>query len=363
MLEQTAFLEKYPSCSDSFARATEAGLTWETLQALHDDYILIHAALEPTGNDVVSRLRRLDAVHSLRFRVKDPEHLVEKVIRKQADAPADPITVDNYRQVITDLVGVRALHLFKDEWRSIHEFIRETWSLHEKPVANVREGDPDEIIQMYESAGCEVRKRNIGYRSVHYVVQSQPTKAITLVEIQVRTLFEEGWSEIDHRVRYPYHVDDPLLTHFLLVFNRLVGSADEMASFLRFLQRYMEEQQQIVDASQAEYIRRIEDLETKIQHSQMKTEEKEAAVAGLESLSAQLTSGQREKANRVAHYLQEYYRQTMLFPEWFRASDSDVVDEIRLRKLLRERISPDVKETDEGKGNPALSEDEHENDS
>jgi putative GTP pyrophosphokinase len=38
---------------------------------------------------------------------------------------------------------------------------------------------------------------------VHYVVRTQAKKQRYFVEIQLRTLFEEGWSEIDHAVRYP----------------------------------------------------------------------------------------------------------------------------------------------------------------
>ena len=54
-----------------------------------------------------------------------------------------------------------------------------------------------------------------------------------LVEIQVRTVFEEAWSEIDHLMRYPYDVDNPIITEYLGIFNRIVGSADEMGTFIK----------------------------------------------------------------------------------------------------------------------------------
>jgi ppGpp synthetase/RelA/SpoT-type nucleotidyltranferase len=53
------------------------------------------------------------------------------------------------------------------------------------------------------------------------------------VEIQGRTLFEEGWSEIDHDIVYPYHKDDELLTDYSKLLNRLAGLADEMSSYFR----------------------------------------------------------------------------------------------------------------------------------
>ena len=53
------------------------------------------------------------------------------------------------------------------------------------------------------------------------------------VEIQGRTLFEEGWSEIDHDIVYPYFKDDVMLNDFSTLLNRLSGMADEMSSYFR----------------------------------------------------------------------------------------------------------------------------------
>ena len=76
--------------------------------------------------------------------------------------------------------------------------------------------------------------REHGYRSVHYLVSIDITKVLNIsVEIQVRTVFEEAWSEIDHIMRYPYDVDNPIITEYLGIFNRIVGSADEMGTFLK----------------------------------------------------------------------------------------------------------------------------------
>src|SRR5262249_2696289 len=74
-----------------------------------------------------------------------------------------------------------------------------------------------------------------GYRSVHYVCSTQPLQRKVLAEIQVRTIFEEGWSEVDHRVRYPNYSNDQLVAYFLTIFNRLAGSADEMGTFVQGL--------------------------------------------------------------------------------------------------------------------------------
>ena len=87
----------------------------------------------------------------------------------------------------------------------------------------------------FEEEGFEVRNHPAGYRSVHYVIESSPVKRKIITEIQVRTIFEEGWSEIDHKVRYPNFSDNDLIRCFLEIFNRMAGSADDMGAFVQGL--------------------------------------------------------------------------------------------------------------------------------
>ena len=72
------------------------------------------------------------------------------------------------------------------------------------------------------------------------------------MEIQIRTLFEERWGEIDHHILYPYKKSDPMLTEFSELLNRLSGMGDEMASFLQTaLRRLQREFQAKADSSQS----------------------------------------------------------------------------------------------------------------
>ena len=61
------------------------------------------------------------------------------------------------------------------------------------------------------------------------------------MEIQGRTLFEEGWSEIDHDIVYPYFQNDEMLKDFSTLLNRLSGMADEMSSYFRRMKGVKEE--------------------------------------------------------------------------------------------------------------------------
>lgn len=62
----------------------------------------------------------------------------------------------------------------------------------------------------------------------------------------MRTLFEEGWGEIDHRIVYPYYQDDMLFQQYTSLLNRLTGLADEMSSFFCEVKRLEEEHLQRV---------------------------------------------------------------------------------------------------------------------
>jgi len=196
-----AFQERYRISDEAMAAA---GMDWADLEAIHRDHVKRSPELDDVAQLVARRLSRLDEVHSTRTRVKGPEHLLEKIIRKRAQGALPAITPESYTQHITDLIGVRALHLLKNEWRAIHEAICGTWDLKERPQANVRKGDSAEVVEQFRKEDCEIREHPDGYRSVHYLLKCAPQRTEHIVEVQVRTIFEEGWSEIDHRVRYPY---------------------------------------------------------------------------------------------------------------------------------------------------------------
>ncbi len=223
--------------SDEEFRQTE--LNAEALEQVYHRHCAGVADLEFAASYIAQRLQRLPMVHSLKTRVKDPSHLISKIIRKKLERPEEEIDLEKYDERITDLIGLRALHLFKDDWHDIHHFVMKTWDLYESPIAYVREGDPKEIQARFKEEGCDVREHPFGYRSIHYVLKFSPDKKTALAELQVRTIFEEGWSEIDHRVRYPRHSEDPFLAEFLAIFNRLAGSSDEMGTFLRRLCQFL----------------------------------------------------------------------------------------------------------------------------
>lgn len=74
------FLSKFNITQDDFDKT---GYNWNDLKKIKANYLTLKPELEPTANDIVSRMFKARKVHSIRFRIKDEDHLIEKIIRKK----------------------------------------------------------------------------------------------------------------------------------------------------------------------------------------------------------------------------------------------------------------------------------------
>lgn len=223
--ERADFREEFNITSEKFR---DSGLTWDELEQIAEHFEPRRNGHLDTVKLYANVLQTCPGVHSLSYRVKKTGHLLEKIIRKNPEymAEGDCLSVTNYEQKITDLMGIRLLILFKEDWIGIHEKIMKNYNdiLWEPPFVYVRKGDD---VSLYEG---KIRIReDKPYRSAHYVIRSETGHGI---EIQVRTLYEEAWSEIDHRIRYPYDLTNEMINNYLNMLNRLTGMGDEMGTFV-----------------------------------------------------------------------------------------------------------------------------------
>jgi len=258
LIAKEEFLKKYNISEDLFRSAE---MTWEDLCDIYEDFhgnkhnkyegILkdfTETYLEDMNKGREDGEERIK-VHSIHSRVKDPEHLIAKIIRKKQENQNKyrKLNKMNYEKFITDLIGIRCLILFKADWKSFHKYIISQFEneadcyikdslrdfdddenhfyIAEKPKVHIRNGDARDIYDELLPPACILDGKV--YRSVHYIIKY---KGVYL-EIQVRTLFEEGWGEVDHAVIYPYFQNDQVLKEYTELLNRLSGLADEMGSF------------------------------------------------------------------------------------------------------------------------------------
>ncbi len=167
-------------------------------------------------------------LHSIKSRFKDMDHIKKKIERKHSEV--DPITPNNVFDRITDIIGVRILHLCQRDFSYVNACVedqieRGDWFFHEPPKAYT--WDP-ESREFFESFGLNVEVKESFYTSIHYVVRPRADSEVAC-EIQVRTLFEEIWGEIDHQINYPTPTENLACQEQIRVLARLVGAGSRLA--------------------------------------------------------------------------------------------------------------------------------------
>lgn len=256
MINKAEFFKTYNLTDEDLVNA---GVTWQELELIAESYEAIEKDLRAIGKDFINEyLYDIEkaGIHSYRYRTKATGHLLEKVIRKKTENPERFEGMDhtNFHRYMTDLIGIRVFYLYREDWTHFHYYItREFENNPDKYVSN-RELDFDEDVnhnyiaerpkvykrpgdtKIYDENELDVKSDGI-YRSLHYIIKYKGY----YIEIQGRTLFEEGWSEIDHDIVYPYYRDDNALKDFSTLLNRLSGMADEMSSYFRRMKQERED--------------------------------------------------------------------------------------------------------------------------
>jgi putative GTP pyrophosphokinase len=198
-----------------------------------DNQVSFNRLLSQLKVNVETSTRLMELAHSVKARVKDPEHLRAKLIRKSLEAKAlgkdFPYTQENLFSKVNDLAGFRILHLYTKQIEEINRellvlFDEERWVKLEGPSARTWD---DESRHYFEKIGIETENSETLYTSVHYVVQPNSKSELTC-EIQVRTLMEEVWGEVDHKINYPDKADSLSCREQIKVLARVTSSASRL---------------------------------------------------------------------------------------------------------------------------------------
>ena len=125
MIDKGEFLKRYNMTEADFQAAK---ISWRELKAIYQDYCKIEGKLREIGKDFVDEylydIERA-GIHSYRYRIKEPGHLLEKIIRKRDEQEGKFAKIDrhNYHKYITDLIGIRVFFLYREDWIHFHSYI------------------------------------------------------------------------------------------------------------------------------------------------------------------------------------------------------------------------------------------------
>lgn len=214
--------KKVRELDESDCLAGSKPLTKELCYEVYNNYDIVSEKREEIKQDLVNVLGKLEQVHLQSGRVKTKESLIEKIIRKRyeyVDSQTSGYAIidsTNYSDIITDLVGIRLIVNYRGKWQDIHEEVLRMFPLMdlssydgkehlshidgksflaEIPKVYYAKGDS---IDQYLAANLKTEEHTQGYRSIHYIISYQNC----YVELQVRTIYDEAWSDCDHSYVY-----------------------------------------------------------------------------------------------------------------------------------------------------------------
>jgi putative GTP pyrophosphokinase len=133
-------------------------------------------------------------VHSIEARAKEIESFGRKVL-EPSDADPDEPKYPNPLADITDLAGVRVITFFPRTLEKVGDIILSEFSVTEK-------SDKAQVL---------LKEEKFGYASIHYLVRLKGNRTELLeysrfkgllAEIQVRTILQHAWAEIEHDIQY-----------------------------------------------------------------------------------------------------------------------------------------------------------------
>jgi putative GTP pyrophosphokinase len=133
-------------------------------------------------------------VHRVEYRAKDPGSFGRKSGTPSETDPNSPKYPEPLKQ-ITDLAGVRIIAYFPKTVTDINSLIN----------------DEFEIVEQFDKGQELIEEERFGYQSVHYLVRLKPERvrlaeyerfANAVAEVQVRTILQHAWAEIEHDIQY-----------------------------------------------------------------------------------------------------------------------------------------------------------------
>ncbi len=158
-------------------------------------------------------------IHSIEARAKSLETLGAKVMKPSESNPNAPKYPEPLAE-ITDLAGVRVITFFPRTVEAIDECVNAEF----------------EVVEKVDLSASLEKEERLGYQSVHYLVRLTGDRTHLpeyrqfdglKAEIQVRTVLQHAWAEIEHDIQYKSPVTIPsAIRHRFMALAGLLEIAD-----------------------------------------------------------------------------------------------------------------------------------------
>jgi putative GTP pyrophosphokinase len=306
------------------------------------------------------------AVASVQARAKDVDSFGEKAASLHELDPSQP-RYPRPLADITDLAAARVITFFPKSVAVVDAL------LHKEFV----------VLERTDKADLLREQEKLGYQSVHYLVRLSPSRTVLaeygryrdlVAEIQVRTVLQHAWAEIEHDIQYKSVETIPLTIRrrFMAVAGLLeiadrefqeIQDEDErlrQAARLSVNAGRLEEVEITGDALKA-YLDKRMGSDGRMTRSAYEHEARvlrslgfntfgalDECIAGLDDdrISRELWGTRQGQLTRLEHVLlaamgDEYVRRhDWRDLDWFQATRNDVIDRLRSRGLFKGDRSP-----------------------
>lgn len=144
-------------------------------------------------NEELSLESERNPIESIKSRLKSPESIYEKLIRKNL-----PISLESIEDNLFDIAGVRVICSFIDDIYMLADCL-------------IKQDD----VTLIEMKDYIRNPKGNGYRSLHLIISIpiflQNEKRNMKVEVQLRTIAMEFWANLEHQMRYKKDLSPEIL--------------------------------------------------------------------------------------------------------------------------------------------------------
>src|SRR6266851_5171850 len=196
-------VEQLQKFLDEYKRYAEAVLA-PTREELR---VLLKERQEPAywaAKATRSRLPAPSPIQATKTRIKRPESVVDKIFRHR-DLYPDGLTKDSIQRM-WDVIGGRIIVFFLANMPLIDHELKSSARLELHPTTPAVAYLGRELFGSLALDGLDRRDKDSGYTSIHYYVRFRdskvPKEQRPWLEIQVRTLAQHCWGEIEHVLGY-----------------------------------------------------------------------------------------------------------------------------------------------------------------
>ena len=195
---------------------------WETLMFLYDAALRQVSTKIDILNEEFAHIHKYNPIEHVKSRIKEPQSIVKKLKRQGHE-----VTLENMLKYIKDIAGVRIICSFTSDIYRIADMLAQQADL--------------KVLELTDYLS---QPKVSGYRSYHMLVTVpvylSDGVVDTKVEIQIRTIAQDFWASLEHKIYYKFEGNGPAcISQELRDCARIVSELDDkMLSLNEAIKQY-----------------------------------------------------------------------------------------------------------------------------